>query len=64
MAKRRRCKDKLPHPEHEWGAQTDGHSNGQTLAIATIYLAAGRVRKVAQTYWCPGRKEEVERGNA
>lgn len=53
MPKRRRCKDRLPHHEHEWGGDLDGKRN-----FITTPGRSNRSRTVSTTYWCPGRRKE------
>jgi hypothetical protein len=50
MAKRRRCRDKLPHHEHEWGQGANGRKTYVALQASGF---AGIQAKVPQ-YWCPG----------
>lgn len=51
MAKRRRCKDKLAHHEHEWNSDPSGMKSAIVLTGP-----GGRPRAVLQNYWCPGIK--------
>lgn len=60
MAKRRRCKDKLPHHEHEWGQQMDTAASVKSGVFSVVDYGGGRLRHIPQTFWCPGRSESDE----
>jgi hypothetical protein len=61
VAKRRRCKDKLPHHEHEWGQQSDVQSNVKSGIFSVVDYGGGRLRHVPQTFWCPGIETTEEK---